>query len=238
MRGSPADTCVINTRAFALVGDAIKLLTCRNGIVAVVGQPGTGKSYAARTQLAINGADGLFAITPPSATTRQLLCNLLSAADPTADHVGTEPTLRARLVGTLVGSPLLVVDDAHELDRHCLKLLRRLTLGPDAGCPLLLVGDDRLAEQLVSQPWTRAHSLDLVRAEPLDRYDLVEVLPNYHALYRAADMQALLWIDRTYAHGRWSNWARYTTRAIWLHGRGAFETLDGPGAALVLSYVR
>jgi hypothetical protein len=58
-----------------------------------------------------------------------------------------------------------------------------------------------------------------VMFRPLSSRQVVELLPQYHRLYRNASEELLLFIDDNFAHGNFRNWASFTRSAVDLLGR-------------------
>lgn len=200
------------------VGDLID--ACAMG--AVHGPAGLGKTFAVELALARRDDVATCWVSFPSRPTMRLVAATL-LGELTGVPAGRHDrfTLTAQLLEELAVEPaggegggrVLVVDEAQQLNRECIELLRYLHDHPATRFALLLVGGDGTWQVLSREPMLRSRIYRRVTFTPLGSDEVVALMPRYHPLYADVDAELLLFIDDHFAHGNLRDSAAFTRSA-------------------------
>lgn len=198
-------------KAQLLLGDTVRL----NGIAAVSGPPGCGKTFAVdhfvRTHPVMQGRQWHWLDMPPQPTTKEVTVRLLDAVGEQRPLRATEYELTELLAPALISlRPVVVVDEAQNLKTNGLQQLRYLhDRGQGRSWTLLLVGSTvnrslAGAAELGSRVSSWLAFVPLTGTEPLLR-----ALHAWHPLLAATPAELLLRVDAFYARGNFRLWAQF-----------------------------
>jgi hypothetical protein len=116
------------------------------------------------------------------------------------------------LLDHLAAPQILVVDEAQRLSRECVDHLRYLHDQSRTDFTLVLSGGRGCMETLNQEPQLGRRTPLRVEFTRLEEEEVVTHLPSYHPIYNNIPAEALVQIDRTYAHGMLGLWANFTKR--------------------------
>jgi len=208
-------------QAQMLLGQTVDL----NGIAAVSGKPGCGKTFAVdhfvRTHPSMHGRAWHWLDMPPKPTTKEVTVRLLDALGERRPRGATEYELTELLDPALVRlNSVVVIDEAQNLKTDGLQQLRYLhDRGQSRSWALLLVGstvkeslngaaelDSRVSRWLTFKPLT-------------DPDQLLRTLHGWHPVLAATPADLLLRVDEVYARGNFRLWAQFLQTLLFLLGR-------------------
>jgi leucine-zipper of insertion element IS481 len=81
------------------------------------------------------------------------------------------------------------------------------------------------AKWLARHPMLESRLWQPVPFKSLSSQEVLQVIPQYHAIYRRARRDLLLLVDDVYAHGNFRRWARFTVTAMELWITAGVDTL-------------
>jgi hypothetical protein len=180
-----------------------------NDMAALLGDPGTGKSFCALAfleQVAATGRPTVFLQSTVDATHTQMTTRLLHTL--TGARPGGESYYRTDDLAELLceHSPVVVVDEVHRAQGRGLDQLVYLKeTAPD--WTLVLIGSE-LAALAARVPGARSRLRGRTAAfAALTGAELLSTLRTWHPLLRGADPELLQRIDARYCHGNFRDWA-------------------------------
>ena len=201
-----------------LLGQAVRL----NGIAAVSGKPGCGKTFAVdhfvRTHPSMSGRTWHWLDMPPKPTTKEVTVRLLDALGERRPRGATEYELTELLDPALIRlSPVVVIDEAQNLKTDGLQQLRYLhDRGQGRSWALLLVGST-VKEALNGAAELGSRVSRWVTFTPLsDRAQLLQALRGWHPVFEATSADLLLRVDAVYAQGNFRLWAQFLQTLLFL----------------------
>lgn len=180
-----------------------------NDVAALLGQPGTGKTFCALAFLEQSTAAGRLGVclqsdvtaTHTMMTTR--LLQKLTGRRPSGESYYLSDDLAELLTEQ---APVIVVDEAHRASRRGLEQLVYLKESAP-GWTLVLIGSD-LPTAVSRSPGLRSRLRGrTARFDALTGAELLTTLQAWHPLLREADVQLLQRIDARYCHGNFRDWA-------------------------------
>jgi hypothetical protein len=206
-------------------------------MVAVTGGAGMRKTHATEAECASLPPEDVVYLSCAGAPTRRefayLLAEALTGSEP--PRAGTRNTYKRMIVGELRRDfRLLVLDEAQALDLPSFGLCRELLDDPDLQVGIVLVGGQDAWERISANDpiVTRVHDqVDVVRMSP---EQVLRVIPQFHAVWEAAEPQDILLIDDSFASGRWRLWANATVHAKRECAKRGIDTVDAEVADLIV----
>jgi Cdc6-like AAA superfamily ATPase len=188
----------------------LKHAAADNDIAALLGKPGTGKTFAALAfleKVRATGREAVFMQSDVTATHTQMTTRLLQKL------TGTRPTgesyYRSNDLTELLTerSPVVVVDETHRAQARGLDQLVYLKEeAPE--WTLVLIGSE-LAASAARVPGVESRLQGRTAAfSALTGAELLETLRAWHPLLRDADPQLLQRIDARYCSGNFRGWAQ------------------------------
>ncbi len=217
---------VIRTRAFQSAFEAVEYARRYDKMTLIHGWPGTGKTTVARAIVARYPGETCL-ITLDSAPNPTAVVNeALTALTGVAHHERLSPG-RTLLLDLLAEHPkLLIFDELHLVEStRNIELIR--ALHQRARIPIVLAGDHRVGDRLGESPQIMRRIHRACWMAPLETAHLLCVLPQFHAIFKAASPQLLADVDSRYGHGNLGNWSKFTVRAIDECARHGLTTVDG-----------
>ena len=219
------DAATVTTKTFQkaqlLLAQTVKV----NGIAAVSGPPGCGKTFAVdhfvRTHPSMRERRWRWLDMPPKPTTKEVTVRLLDTLGERRPRSATEYELTELLAPALnEGHPVIVIDEAQNLKSDGLQQLRYLhDRGQGRSWTLLLVGST------VNQALNGAAELGSrvsrwVTFTPLTGTEqLLLTLRDWHPMLAAAPPELLLRVDEVYARGNFRLWAQFLQALLTLSER-------------------
>ena len=207
-----------------LVTDIVELLS----IGAIHGPAGTGKTFAVDQALSqLPERDYIVTTYRSRPTVRFVRHELYKALGLGVSLPFSPMETDDYLKGALAERPrLVVVDEAQWLNRECCEYLRHLHDEVPSGFALLFVGGAGCFEVLNREPMLSSRIYSHVRFAPLTFAEVAHVIPVYHDIYKDVPVDLIELVDRTFAHGNFRAWAKFTQHAVRLAGRLGRERLD------------
>ncbi|MGI5473346.1 AAA family ATPase [Streptomyces sp. CA-132043] len=192
--------------------DLRNAITAR-AVICVHGGVGLGKTLAVRTNLRDLAPQTTVPLSFRKGAGVTTLCEILYQA---LDLPGETPTkvtaVDDRLCEALEAQPrVLVCDEAQGLSTKALDHLR--TLWGEDGSPrftLVLVGGENCHQRVRSRAALASRIAIWQQYKPLQPAEILQVMPQYHALWTDVPPDDLLWVDTLICHGNFRNWAKTT----------------------------
>lgn len=174
------------------------------GIMLVVGEPGTGKTYAVDSFASSLSIPVIKLHLVQRTRGNEILRKLLEALDlPTT---ATSTVLLEMARDALLGRELLLyIDEAHLLNREALQQVRWLFDQRGMRFGLILTGSD-FKDAFASAPELKSRIARAVRFEKLSGRALVTAVQKHHPIFAATEPALLKELDRRYCAGLWRNW--------------------------------
>jgi DNA transposition AAA+ family ATPase len=139
------------------------------------------------------------------------------------------------LVDQRRGKPLvLVFDEAQRLNSECAEYLRYLHDPQNTSFAMVLAGGNGCWETIRREPMLHSRVHEPVFFKPLSDQAVLEMLPNYHAIYQHAGPDLLLWVNEERCQGILRHWSAFTASAAQLLEQNREDTLTKSIAALLL----
>lgn len=209
------DAATVATRTFQKTQRLLAQTVSVNGIAAVSGPPGCGKTFAVdhfmRTHPLMRERRWHWLDMPPKPTTKEVTVRLLDALGEHRPRSATEYELTELLAPALnEGHPVIVIDEAQNLKSDGLQQLRYLhDRGQGRSWTLALVGST------VNQALNGAAELGSrvsrwVTFTPLKGTEqLLPTLRDWHPVLSVLSPKLLLRVDEVYARGNFRLWAQF-----------------------------
>ena len=204
-----SDAADVRTLAFNRATAVLRGAVQDNDIAALLGDPGTGKTFCALAfleQVTAAGRLAVFLQSEPTAAHTQMTVRLLQKLQGGRPH--GESYYLADDLGELLAehSPVVVVDEAHRAQRRGLdQLIYLKETAPE--WTLVLIGSD-LPAAVSRVPGVRSRVRGrTARFDTLTGAELLTTLHAWHPLLAEADDVLLQRIDARYCTGNWRDWA-------------------------------
>ena len=208
----------VQTAAFQLAQTKLALTIAKNGIAALSGESGCGKTFAITEFLhspAMRDRQYTWLDMPPNPAPREVVYRTLTTITGSSPRARTTlMQLTDELAGLLTGSGrVLIIDEAHNLRSEGLKQLRYLHQRGDASFSMILAGSDLIGSlQIVPELRTRVTSM--IRFKPLTGDELLPALAAWHPLLNASSPKLLRRVDTDWAHGNFRLWAMFLAAVV------------------------
>lgn len=210
-----ADAADVPTLAFNRATLMLRHAAADNDMAALLGEPGTGKTFCALAfleQVAASGRPTVYLTSDVTATHTMMTTRLLqklTGSRPTGESYYRTDDLAELLEEQ---SPVIVVDEAHRAQNRGLEQLVHLQeLAPD--WTLLLIGSE-LPQAVTRTPGLRSRLRGrTAKFAPLTGAELLTTLRAWHPLLRDADPELLQRIDARYCSGNFREWAHLVRAA-------------------------
>lgn len=187
-------------------------------VVAVTGDPGTGKSFAAGQALdaVLESRPELTAVwlelasSVRGATLAKELYPQLVGAPPPKNALLLD--MRNDMAYELARTPrILVLDEAQHVTTEAMQLLRWLYDRPDAKFALTIVATPKLWRRI--PPELESRITTDIRIERINDDQAPILLAGYHPIFTTAEPELLAHLNRTQARGEFRWWAKFLGRA-------------------------
>lgn len=203
--------CVLRTPDWALGREGLLEATDARAITAIVGPPGTGKTFLLDTvepeiQLSVVRLEPHLRPTMLSLTD-QLLELLTGHAGKGSRHQKIRPLVQA------LGTPIaLFVDEAQRMNTECLDHLRYLHDHRETDFALVLAGGEGCWEVLGKEPQLRRRIWRPTFFRPLVPEHIQQLMPKFHPVWQT-EPRVIATLDAQFAHGVLGQWAALTATA-------------------------
>jgi hypothetical protein len=207
---------VIQTDALMATRDLVDSVLRHNAIGVVLGDAGMGKTFSLSTALAMRPSVDFIWITLPTDATARLVSQKVveELTGIKARRIERNELLRLRAQELLLSRrPLVIGDEAQNLDSNGVEAFRYLHDSCGCSFPIVLAGGDGCWETLSREEMLLSRILESVEHTPLNEDDLAEILPAYHPVYSSIDPKVISYIDDRFCRGQFRRWAAFTIKA-------------------------
>lgn len=220
----------VTTDAFTLAQRSLGRVVAANGIAAISGRPGNGKTFTVNDFLHHHPTavhrQKFWLDMPPRPGTKEVTMRLLRLLGVRFNPRDAQYVLSEELIPHLLGRRIiLTIDEAHNLGRAGLQQLRYLhdrcqplNPGDPGGFAMLLIGSD-VDRALAGAAELGSRVTTWIEFAPLDREDMVLAVRSWHPLLKAVPVETLLQVDQRFGRGTWRRWAQLLAALIEVHGR-------------------
>lgn len=204
----------VRTKCFVLAQTVAKRAVELSAIAGLFGDPGTGKTHAARHFCATSPVEVVYVTSSPSPQLKEIYEELLFQTLGEMKK-GSVRDLRRLCAEVLSERPrVVVIDECQHLSYLWHQQLRTLHDHPEAKFAMLLVGGTNAERTLKRDPqlWSRVKMR--VRFEALEGDELLQALAEMHPVFANTDPQLLADIDRKSCRGNLREWATFLELAL------------------------
>jgi Cdc6-like AAA superfamily ATPase len=234
----PPGVGIIETEGLLISEHALRYVVAHRQLGALTGVSGTGKTFALEVLLRERKDIHVVWIEVQVKPTMLSIARSLALALLGEVPRGSRHELSYHLQDALVDQgevPLVVVfDEAQRLNNECAEYLRYLHDPHDTSFAMLLAGGNGCWETIRREPMLHSRVHEPVFFKPLGETLLLQMLPNYHAMYEHADPELLLEVDQQRCHGILRHWSAFTASAAQLLQQRREQTLTKAIADVVL----
>lgn len=204
------DASEVATSAFARAQLVLASTVRRNGIAAVHGPPGNGKTFAVRHFLTHNPAclqrPTHWLDMPPNPAAKEVARRLLTDLD--IPHSSRDPEYElTELLVPALSNRVVVIDEAQNLKKNALQQVRYLHDRGNASWALVLVGST-INAALGAAPELSSRLAGRAAFDRMDDVALLRALHAWHPLASTLDPELVLQVNSTYGYGNWRRWAQ------------------------------
>lgn len=121
--------------------------------------------------------------------------------------------------------PILVIDEAQDLDHDPLEFLRHHHDDPETTFPLLFAGGNGCWETLRSYPMLKRRVRRRLEFVPLSEAEVLSQIPRLHPIYKDAAPDVILFVNDYFAFGNLGYWTNFTADAAELCAEHNFATV-------------
>lgn len=207
---APGAAQLLDTPFMTLLRQVLDEVTPVRGLVLVDGPVGTGKTTAVRhvvPQLGIEHTYDQLDARPGSAQIVRILLRQFDSSVP--ERLPRDETKRRLQLRLAEKNRIVVLDEAHKLDRDAVDQIITLHDHPDANFTLVMCGA-RVLERLAAFEEFMSRAAIAVPFQRLSGELLLATLNRYHPLLAATDDALLNQLDARHIHGNLRNWAHFT----------------------------
>lgn len=235
----PPGVGIIETEGLLISEHALCYVIAHRQLGALTGVSGTGKTFALEVLLRerkdIHVVWIEVQVKPTMLSIARSLALVLLGEVPRGSRHELSYHLQDALVDQAGGTPLVVVfDEAQRLNNECAEYLRYLHDPHNTSFAMVLAGGNGCWETIRREPMLHSRVHEPVFFKALSDQALLQMLPNYHAMYEQADPELLLWINQQRCHGILRHWSAFTASAAQLLHQHDDKTLTKPIASVVL----
>lgn len=208
---------IIQTDALLGTDDLVKSVVKHNAIGVCIGNAGMGKTFCLSVTLARQPKlDYIWITLPTDATARLVSQKLVEALTGVpARKIERNELLRIKAQKLLMERrPLVIADEAQNLDRDGIEALRYLHDCCGCSFPIILAGGDGCWNVLSQELMLLSRVFDCVEHSPMTEKDLREILPTYHSVYSDVDPDVVKYVDDRYCRGEFRAWASFTIKVV------------------------
>jgi DNA transposition AAA+ family ATPase len=235
----PPGVGIIETEGLLISEHALRYVIGHRQLGALTGVAGTGKTFALEVLLRDRSDVHVVwievQVKPTMLSIARALALALLGEVPRGSRHELSYHLQDALVDQAGETPLVVVfDEAQRLNNECAEYLRYLHDPHDTRFAMVLAGGNGCWETIRREPMLHSRVHEPVFFKALGDRALLQMLPNYHAMYEQADPGLLLWIDQQRCQGILRHWSAFTASAAQLLQQRKEHTLTRAVADVVL----
>jgi hypothetical protein len=216
---------IINTRHLIGVGETIDAVIADRGIGLVLGPSAVGKSFSVDYHLGRLKQPYVRVVVADGATPRALAAEVFGQLTGDHDARGTRGRLEHEAVRMLVdGGHVLLLDECQWLRGRGFDVVRSI-YERSGGIPMVFAGGPAF-EDLIRRDqmlMTRVNAQEKVA--PLTPEDVLEGIPNYHAIYEGAELEVIAW-SNLYLNGLLRRWAVFTKHSVRICTKAGISVVD------------
>lgn len=219
---------VVATAPFAIALENARGVLRRRAISLFWGDPGLGKSVAARAVEQRHGAERIAHLKLTTRPNPRLLANWITRALTGVEHDETrwQAAETLKLVLTERDDWLIVIDEAQNLSLECIEWLRWLHEELPGTFALLLVGGPQVGPRLARSPQLLRRIFQPTPFRRLDESSVVDAMRFFHPIYEGADEELIIAADRRHCHGNFGSWAQVSVTAFESCRERGIDTVD------------
>jgi Cdc6-like AAA superfamily ATPase len=215
---SPPGVGIVETEGLLLSERSLHYVIANRLLGALTGISGTGKTFTLEELL--RGRQDLrvvwieVQVKPTMLSIARAIALQLLGEIPTGSRHELSYHLQDVLVDQPDGRPLvLIFDEAQRLNRECAEYLRYLHDPHNTSFAMVLAGGNGCWDTIRREPMLHSRVHEPVFFKPLSDDAVLETLPNYHAMYRHAEPELLLWANQERCRGILRHWSAFTASA-------------------------
>jgi DNA transposition AAA+ family ATPase len=236
---NPPGVGIIETEGLLLSERSLQYVIANRLLGALTGVSGTGKTFTLEELL--RGRRDIRVIwievqvKPTMLSIARAIAIALIGEVPSGSRHELSYHLQEVLVDQGDGKALvLVFDEAQRLNRECAEYLRYLHDPHNTRFAMVLAGGDGCWETIRREPMLHSRVHEPVFFRPLSDTAVLQMLPNYHAMYRKADPELLPWVNQERCRGILRHWSAFTASAAQQLASTQERVLSKAIAAVVL----
>jgi hypothetical protein len=218
----------VDTGPFRLTKHAVRGAVRRQGIAAVTGDAGLGKTYAAEDAFAefSETLETCLIVLPGGRPHPKRVAQLLLRELTGVSHEASRFELADDLIEILSQRPRLIgVDEAQNGYHAVFEFLRHLHDDPRTTFALVLIGGHGAWRVLSRYPMLRSRIRGHVEFHRWRHRELFEILAAFHEFYAEAPKELLLEADERLGRGNFREWVNITVTAMDVAAEFGYETL-------------
>jgi hypothetical protein len=236
---NPPGVGIIETEGLLLSERSLQYVIANRLLGALTGVSGTGKTFTLeellRGRVDIRVIWVEVQVKPTMLSIARAIALALLGEIPTGSRHELSYHLQEVLVDQPDGKPLvLVFDEAQRVNRECAEYLRYLHDPHSTRFAMVLAGGNGCWETIRREPMLHSRVHEPVFFRALSDNAVLQMLPNYHAMYHRADPELLMWINQERCQGILRHWSAFTASAAQQLSRTKERTLNKATAAVVL----
>ncbi len=221
-----ADARVLKTRHLLHTREAVMDAVTFEGMVAIHGPAGLGKSFAIAEAIAALSVPVVKVVVQSRPTERFVVAKLLEELTG-SEAKGSRYRIQHQLLSLLAEEPRLVVfEEAQNLNKVSFEDLRHLHDDERTRFGLVFDGGNGAWEVIEREPMLKSRLSRGVRFSPLSQEDVLELIPTYHPIYTGASPALITRIDDEVTRGHMRSWAVFTHNALQLCRRTNTTRID------------
>lgn len=177
-------------------------------ILCIHGHVGLGKTFSVHTalrQLASDTVRLVFDEAPRKSELLEALWRALALPGPMESTATTKRLIRQNLTDQ---PRVVLVDEVQNLNFPTLEYLR--ILWDQTATPLVLVGSGKTRQKVFDHPALHSRVEQWQQFKPLTLAEVLNSIPTYHPVWDGVSDETLAFVDDTFAHGVFRNWAKVT----------------------------
>ncbi len=218
---------VVRTPYFALTLENMRYVRRRHAISLFFGDPGLGKSIAARA-VAESFAEGEGCVV--NLTTRpnpRLLANSILDRLTGVIHNETRWESARLLKAVLQEQPrAVIIDEAQNATLESIEWLRWLHEEVPGRLTLLFVGGPQVRARLLRSPQLARRIFQPTAFRALPSKSVLATIRSFHPIYTDADDELILNADQRHCHGNFGHWAQISVTAYEMCREQNLSTID------------
>jgi hypothetical protein len=238
---NPPGVGIIETEGLLISERALRYVIEHRQLGALTGVSGTGKTFALEVLLGDRSDIKVVwievQVKPTMLSIARAIALKLLGEIPRGSRHELSYHLQEALVDQPGDTPLVVVfDEAQRLNNECAEYLRYLHDPHTTRFAMLLAGGNGCWETIRREPMLHSRVHEPVFFKALSDRALLQMLPNYHAMYQGVNPELLLWVNEERCKGILRHWSAFTASAAQLITERGEEHLTRATARVLLKH--